>query len=332
MFIKLITLIFLLVGVIQPTFCKTLTLRETLLKEKIKKTHPEQSRGKVFADSFTKAVEKVKTLKNFVFVVPSRNNELWCERNLVSMMTQQYPSFRIIYINDASTDNTESMVLDLVKKYNFEKRFKLISNKKQMKMAYNRYIAGHMCQDDEIIVGVDGDDWLVHDQVLSMLNLAYQDPNVWLTYGQMIYYPSGELGFCKQVPFPIIEKQLIRKTMPDLPFPHLRTFYAWLFKLLPESDFIINGQWMEAATDRPLMYGLIELAGIRAKAIQNVMYVYNRSIDQNTHKIHMGMLIENKNVILKRKPYKALTARPATHEEYKTVKKQLSQHKDSDNE
>ena len=50
---------------------------------------------------------------NFVFIIPSYNNEKYYKKNLDSVINQTYKNWRIIYIDDASTDNT----FELVKKY-----------------------------------------------------------------------------------------------------------------------------------------------------------------------------------------------------------------------
>jgi teichuronic acid biosynthesis glycosyltransferase TuaG len=56
---------------------------------------------------------------NFVFIIPSYNNQDWYKYNIKSINKQSYNNWRAIYIDDNSTDNT----LELVKKYNqdFEK-------------------------------------------------------------------------------------------------------------------------------------------------------------------------------------------------------------------
>jgi glycosyltransferase involved in cell wall biosynthesis len=51
-----------------------------------------------------------KMLKSFVVVIPSFNNALWCRRNLESVLNQAYPLFRVIYVDDASTDETPDLV------------------------------------------------------------------------------------------------------------------------------------------------------------------------------------------------------------------------------
>ena len=41
-----------------------------------------------------------------------------------------------------------------------------------------------LCENDEIVVMLDGDDMLSNPFVLKRLNQAYADDHVWVTYGQ----------------------------------------------------------------------------------------------------------------------------------------------------
>src|SRR3989304_6153185 len=44
--------------------------------------------------------------KPIVVVIPSYNNKQWYQKNLDSVLTQNYHNFRIIFIDDASPDGT----------------------------------------------------------------------------------------------------------------------------------------------------------------------------------------------------------------------------------
>jgi len=77
-----------------------------------------------------------------------------------------------MYINDCSTDKTLELVRDIV---GDNERFKIIDNKKNMGAMYNYnyYLDSYMNDDEEIIVHLDGDDWLASDTVLEQLNDFY---------------------------------------------------------------------------------------------------------------------------------------------------------------
>ena len=78
-----------------------------------------------------------------------------------SGLKQTYKNWRIVYVDDCSTDNTYNLVKDYIKNKKIEKKVTLIRNKTNMKQAYSRYIAFKECHDDEICCLLDGDDWLL---------------------------------------------------------------------------------------------------------------------------------------------------------------------------
>ena len=44
--------------------------------------------------------------RSIVVIIPSYNNVRWVEKNLMSVFEQKYENFRVIYIDDCSTDGT----------------------------------------------------------------------------------------------------------------------------------------------------------------------------------------------------------------------------------
>ncbi|MBM3893276.1 glycosyltransferase family 2 protein [Candidatus Dependentiae bacterium] len=210
----------------------------------------------------------------FVFIVPGYNNALWYKKNLESIFMQNYCNYHIIYIDDASTDGTDRLVQDFVKEWGMESRFTLIKNKERKYMAYNRYMAVHLCADTDICIALDGDDWLAHDQVLTYYNKVYQDKNVWMTYGSYTCFPSGDQGrVCARLPDKVIQKNSIRQNRWTA--SHLKTFYAWLFKLIPVECFKYKDTFFTGSTDLAMMYPMLEMAHFYSKFVSQKTYVYN---------------------------------------------------------
>ena len=54
----------------------------------------------------------------FKVVISSYNNEKWVEANVASILKQTYTNYDVLYINDASTDNTLSLIHELKNNYN----------------------------------------------------------------------------------------------------------------------------------------------------------------------------------------------------------------------
>jgi glycosyltransferase involved in cell wall biosynthesis len=211
--------------------------------------------------------------KEFVVVIPSYNNSDWYIRNLDSVFSQNYPHFRVVYVDDCSPDHTAQLVKKYIEEKNWESDVILIENKVRIGSLANFTHAIALCKPHEIVVQLDGDDWLAHENVLSHLNQAYADPDVWVTYGQFTFYLYDSLGWCAEVPKEIIEKNAFR----EYPWvtSHLRTFYAGLFQKIKTIDLLHDGKFYPMAGDLAFMFPILEMAGTHSRFIPEVLYIYN---------------------------------------------------------
>lgn len=218
--------------------------------------------------------------KKFVFVICSRNNAQWVENNLTSAWNQDYPRdmFRFIYVDDNSNDETVKCVINWVDSHNEWDRFTLIKNDSWQSIMPNHYKAAYLCEDHEIIVHLDGDDFIKHSWVLWLLNKVYNYDDVWLTYGQYENWPIAELGFSVDVPSHIAQQNQFREM--GFWYSHLRTFYAWLFKKIALKDLMWKGSFIPTTPtiDYLIMFPLMELAGDNHyRFISDGLYLYNRT-------------------------------------------------------
>ena len=184
----------------------------------------------------------------FVVVIASYNNEKFCEKNLQSVFEQEYESFRVVYCDDASTDGTYEKVKKMAFDKGWDKKLTLVRNPKRLGSLENYYKVIQLCKDEEIILMLDGDDWLAHEFVLEKLHAIYADPKIWLTYGGYILYPTYKRGrLCQKDSKQILAKNQIRQYSheKDLPFSHLKTFYAWLFKKIKKEDLPLRGNFFQ---------------------------------------------------------------------------------------
>lgn len=248
---------------------------------------------------------------SMVIVIPSYNNEKWCVKNLESVLHQHYSNYRIIYVNDCSKDRTGNMVEQCVKEMDMDYRvidfnppdsdietiveafctdiqrerhfFTLVNNKKRVGALANLYRMIHSCDDEEIIVTLDGDDWLANDEVLHILNTTYQSGNIWFTHGTLKEYPWGHVAWCEPIPESVIKNNAIRSfKCPS----HLRTFYAWLFKKILLEDFLYKGDFFPMAWDMAIMYPLAEMAEERHAFIKKILYIYNMANPINDNRVN----------------------------------------------
>lgn len=227
--------------------------------------------------------------KPIVVIVTSYNNREWYEKNLDSVRIQNYSNYHVFYIDDCSTDETANAVQAYIERWQLQDTITLLRNPVRRGQLYNIYVAVHCCPNNVIITTLDGDDFFSHENVLSVVNKAYDNPNVWLTYGQFIEYPKGTVGFCKKIPDLIKKHNAYRYY--DWVTSHLRTFYAGLFKQIPIGYFIKEGDFIRCACDHAFMFPLLELSAGRVAFIEEVLYLYN---------------IANSNSVFRKKPIQQL--------------------------
>jgi glycosyltransferase involved in cell wall biosynthesis/GR25 family glycosyltransferase involved in LPS biosynthesis len=214
--------------------------------------------------------------KRFVFIVPSYNNSEWISRNLQSVFEQTYTNWRMIYINDCSTDSTHNKFLALTTEYS--DKITYLNNTKKYGQAFNRYRAYNMCADDDICIMLDGDDWLASKHVLSYLNKFMQHYDADMTYGRFEVYLNGKI-----TPFKmpgdfspsVIEKCSYRTD--SWRSCHLRTMKASLLKQIRPTDlFDEDGEFIICSTDMVESFACLELSAGRHKLNPEVTMVYNK--------------------------------------------------------
>ena len=229
--------------------------------------------------------------KPMVVVITSFNNSKWVQKNLTSVFSQDYTNYRVIYIDDASSDETANFVKSICRDKPQECSFLYIRNNARKGGLCNLYEAVSKCKDDEIIVNLDGDDWFANREVLNIVNKAYSKQDVWLTHGTLIEYPQNVLGWSRPIPKKLVKKNDFRSyRCPS----HLKTFYTWLFKKIDLQDLKIAGEFFPVTWDQAIMFPMIEMAGHRHAFISETLYVYNtaNTISDNKVNAHLQQALE----------------------------------------
>jgi glycosyltransferase involved in cell wall biosynthesis len=214
-------------------------------------------------------------MRTIAIIIPSYNNSRWYVRNLSSVFAQDYGgNFRVLYIDDGSSDGTGELVQEYISERNSGPLVTLTHNPLRIGALQNLYNAISLCADDEMIVLLDGDDWLAHNGVLTKLNKVYDETDCWMTYGQYRSWPDNALGLSKEIPSEVIDANSFRKH--EWCSSHLRSFYAGLFKLIKRGDLLApDGTFYQMAWDQALMFPLLEMSGHRARFNHEVFYIYN---------------------------------------------------------
>lgn len=216
--------------------------------------------------------------KPIVILICAYNGQTWVNQNLDSVFDQEYANFRVIYVDDHSTDDTVKSVKEYIERKKIAHRFTLICNKERRSKLENIYNAINSCHNNEIILILDYDDWFAHTAVLKEINQLYSNNNIWLTYGQFIDYPSNEIGYSKRTPKKTIDKLEFRNSWH---YMHPKTFYVWLFKLIKKEDLYAQkipgyeGKFYPYCDDLAMMYPMLEMAKDHFAFIPKIAYVRN---------------------------------------------------------
>jgi hypothetical protein len=154
-----------------------------------------------------------------------------------------------------------------------------VRNEERLGHTANLYRAVQSCLDDEIVVVMDGEDRLAHEWVLQKLNQYYADPDLWMTYGQCLDYPSFRSGRSQPISEALWKEKGFRGAAAP-PF-HLKTFYAALFKRIGEGDLAYQGQFMPASGELSYMIPLLEMAEDHFQFLPEVLYLSAGSLKED---------------------------------------------------
>jgi hypothetical protein len=178
-----------------------------------------------------------------------------------------------------STDTTVDKINSLIEGDN---RFILIQNsekKFKLKNLDDLLMNENLFDDEDIIIELDGDDWLENDNVLSLINGKYNNnKNLWITNGSFVY-SDGRFGFSSKVNTDTVRTDTFL-------FSHLRTWKVHLWRNIEQKSFLDeNGEYFKSAGDAAYSFPMVEMAGEKHyEYIPNILYVYNEQNPYNDHK------------------------------------------------
>ena len=221
----------------------------------------------------------------FHVITPIYNGELYVDKNIKSLKKQSYKNFTSTIIDDISEDSTQQRVRKNVED---DERFKLIVNEEKKYALRNivETIDEIEPEDEDVIILLDGDDWLPNSDVLNYLASVYdrEEKDVLLTYGSYTEFPTGRNGIePSEYPEHIVKNNQFRKDQWRA--SHLRTFKYKLWKQIDKKDLLDkDGFYYKVAYDQAVMLPMLEMAGERIKYIDNSLCVYNRHNPLNVDK------------------------------------------------
>ena len=240
--------------------------------------------------------------QTFRIVTPFYNCQDYLRLYLYSISIQKNQNFTVHIVDDCSTDLSVNVIQQIVAHDN---RYNLSCNvdkKYALQNIVHAIDSIEDIRDEDIIILLDGDDWLSCDRVLSHLEFVYSHNNSLMTYGSYSFFPFKGKGVePSEYPEFIVQNNLYRKDIWRA--SHLRTFKYDLWKRLNYDDLKLNDEYLKYAYDQAIMLPLLEMSREKAFYIPEVLHVYNRSNPLNVDKIKRREQEQCANYIRNKQPY-----------------------------
>lgn len=243
-------------------------------------------------------------MNKFVIFSCGYNCEKYIKKHMLSVQSQLYKNYIHIVVDDASTDGTYNEIM----KYKDDRTI-VYRNDNNIKWIQNslKYLDKHIEDEEDIIITVDLDDWLSHNNVLNIVNNKYIKEKCWMTYSRFI--DTQHLQPSTWIPIynnSIIENKLFRESVWS--FTHLRTAKAFLWNKLNKNDLKDNdGKYFRSCYDQALLMPMLEMSSPDCIGfIPDILYIYNNSNPLQVEKINRKEQEINRDIIRSKKKYKTL--------------------------
>lgn len=104
-------------------------------------------------------------------MIPVYNTGRYLKKSLDSVIYQTYDNLEIIVVNDGSSDNSEEIIMEYMKK---DSRIKYVKNEENQGL-FKARLRGYEKAGGEYIVCLDSDDYIGRDYYRSLLNVAQEE-------------------------------------------------------------------------------------------------------------------------------------------------------------
>ena len=225
----------------------------------------------------------------FSLVVTTGNAAPWIERCIQSIAEQQTRwQWQCLIIDDASNDGTEAAihsVLRSIQDPEIRDRFRVQRNGENRGALANLLdgfnTLGTIERPMDVLIPIDGDDWLFSSASLETVAQTYERSDCWLTYGGLITIPDGEL--CSS---PVSDAVIAQAQHRQSPWntSHLRSFRSHLWHAIRDGDLRDQkGNYYKVTWDMAIMFPMVEMAAERIQCIETAIYAYNTVNPQSDH-------------------------------------------------
>jgi len=223
--------------------------------------------------------KKPREKKGFLIVSSQKNAGRAAVKCMESVFRQHYDRslIRHVMIDDASTDGTGGLIEDWLAAHP-DHNVEFIRNPERLGGTVNNLTGFRMAAPGQIVIELNGDDWLPDQTTIGFLNKVFDDGKVWMTYNTHRFFVDGEYReFFEQYPIPeqVIKSNGFRDHPWIMGAPHV--FRAELFFHVKEESMIDpeTGEYWKYADDQALYLPMFEMARSHARHLYRISYIYN---------------------------------------------------------
>jgi len=244
----------------------------------------------------------------FIVTIAAYNVAGLIGKTLSSLLDQSYRGWACIVMDDVSTDGTADAAETAS---GGDPRIRVVRNTEKKYLLRNMAEAIDLANPDpeDVVVPIDGDDFLSGPDVLQRLVRAYEQDGAWMTYGSYIGSDNVIGKDCSAYPWIVQRLRLYRWT--SWRASHLKSFKVWLWKKINPADLTLtekqmknfcasrwksgfirswlqmrnvayydlvepSGYYFRRCVDKVIMFPMLEMSGSRAVFIPDILYVYYR--------------------------------------------------------
>ena len=194
------------------------------------------------------------------------NSEKYVADCIKSIKNQYYTEFVAYMVDDMSTDNSYNVALEAI---DGDERFILIKNteKKYKTKNFIDVINNPDIDWDDVIIEIDGDDQLSDNFVLGLINKIYTNEDIWIC-GSKWMDKNGVVGNYGKF-------NADKARIKSWNFSHMRTYRAFLFRMIKEEHLMYEGEYFKAGCDIGAGIPMLEMAGdAHFYYLDQVTYIY----------------------------------------------------------
>lgn len=125
-------------------------------------------------------------------ILPNYNHAPYLERRVQSILNQTYQDFELIYLDDASTDNSN----EIIEKYADDPRIQIITNQTNSGSPFKQWNKGIRHATGEYIWIAESDDYSHEQQLKTLVERLDQNPSVGLAYCRSWLIDQNDKTIC----------------------------------------------------------------------------------------------------------------------------------------